>query len=141
MMIRVFLIGLMFVSMQSQAYDSEDCIDGNTCHVTSDAYTGPAKLLCVDAPTLLQHGGRQARDALLKEMRGTVRVLMDSQDNGVPIAEFIRDDGFNLGLELIRSGLAKVDRRYCDEVEYLMSEQFAQSSRLGLWAEASGFKK
>jgi hypothetical protein len=65
--------------------------------------------------------------------QGTVRILMDSQDNGVPIAEFIRDDGWNLGLELIRSGMAKVDRRYCDEIGYTAAESEAKEAGLGLW--------
>ena len=130
---RVLLLILVIAWTQSSNASDEDCIDGNTCLVTSDAYTGPVRLFCVDAPPISNAIGRQAKAALNQGYQGTVRILMDSQDNGVPIAEFIRDDGWNLGLELIRSGMAKVDRRYCDEIGYTVAESEAKEAGLGLW--------
>ena len=131
---RVLLLMVAFSWAQSLYASAEgDCLDGNTCLVTSGAYSGPVRLFCVDTPPVSNAIGRQAWTALNREYRGTVRILMDSQDNGVPIAEFIRDDGWNLGLELIRSGLAKVDRRYCDEISYTIAENEAKDAGHGLW--------
>ena len=132
---RLLLLIAAFAWAQSIYASAEgDCLDGNTCLVTSDAYTGPVRLFCVDAPPVSSAIGKQAWTALNREYQGTVvRILMDSQDNGVPIAEFIRDDGWNLGLELIRSGLAKVDRRHCDEISYTIAENEARDAGHGLW--------
>lgn len=117
-----------------------DCPDGQTCLLTSEAYSGPVRLYCISAPALTEPYGIKAREQLRSEVRGTIRVLMDSQDGGIPIAEFIRDDGFNLGLEMIAKGLAKVDRVVCDEMEYIQAEQIAQENSLGLWSRPGEFK-
>lgn len=134
------VIGLAWVP-PLLANEVGDCQDGSTCHVTADAYSGPVKLFCVDAPAITDPIGRQATEALRAEIRGTIRLLMDSQDRGVPIAEFIRDDdGRNLGLELIRSGLARVNAQYCDEIPYLLAENEARLAKVGLWATPDAFK-
>jgi endonuclease YncB( thermonuclease family) len=66
-------------------------------------------------------------------MRGTIRVLMASREGWLPVAELIRDDGLNLGLELVQLGLAKVPRE-CNEAVYRLAETEALKSSLGLWA-------
>jgi len=125
----------LWLLASSSHADIEYCSDGNTCHLTDPAYTGPLNLFCTLAPGLDAQWGAEARDALRMELRGTIRVLMDHvNDRGVPVAELIRDDGLNLGLELVRQGLARVTPKYCDAPLYPMAENEARQERLGIWS-------
>lgn len=111
------------------------CDDGDTCRLVSGAYTGRVQLFCIDAPALEQAPwGAKARDAIQAEVRGTIRVLVDDMDShGQPIAELIRDDGWNLGLELVRAGYVAVHPERCDEPEYHLAEEDARQARVGIW--------
>lgn len=113
------------------------CHDGDTCRLVSEAYTGNVRVFCIDAPEIGQvPWGAQARDAIRAEVRGTIRVLVDDVDKwGRPVAELIRDDGWNLGLELVRAGFAAVYPKYCDEVEYYAAEKEAKAAKVGIWRE------
>jgi len=126
---------LSLLALPSRAGEISDCPDGQTCLIVEDAYTGPVRLFCLTAPALQAPWGIQARDALRQHLHGTIRVLMDSQDgDGTPIAELIREDGWNLGLEQVRAGLAKVAPERCDEPAYLLAEAEAQRAALGVWS-------
>ncbi|MBK6744928.1 MAG: excalibur calcium-binding domain-containing protein [Hydrogenophilales bacterium] len=130
----IILLLLSLLAPLSQAGELSDCRDGQTCLIAEDAYTGPVRLFCLTAPTLQAPWGTQARDALRHHLHGTIRVLMDSLDgDGTPIAELIREDGWNLGLEQVRAGLAKVAQDRCDEPAYLLAEAEAQRAALGVW--------
>lgn len=52
---------------------------------------------------------------------------------GQPRVELIRDDGLNLGLELVRRGLAKVSKS-CNNFAYGPAEADAIKAALGLWS-------
>jgi len=111
------------------------CHDGDTCRLVSATYTGNVRLYCIDAPEMGQDPwGRLARDALRAEIRGTIRVMVDTVDKwGRPVAELVRDDGRNLGLELVRAGFAAVSPKYCDKPEYYAAEKEARAAKAGIW--------
>lgn len=135
---RVLLVLLVLSVAQARAGEVGDCSDGQTCLVTSEAYSGPVRLYCISAPALAEPLGQMAPDRLRGSVHGAIQVLVNSQDEGVPIAEFIRDDGYNLGLELVSAGLAQVDRSYCGDLAYVMAEHAAQDAGLGIWAKPRG---
>lgn len=132
---RIATISLLLLFYSTCQADIEGCSDGNTCFLRAAEYTGDLKLFCIKAPELNEHLGIKARDALRENVRGTIRVLMDSREGWTPIAELIRDDGQNLGLELVRRGLARVPKR-CNEVAYRLAETEAIKSSLGIWEDA-----
>lgn len=114
--------------------DVEGCSDGNTCFLRDTVYTGDLKLICVEAPELSQPYGVAARDALRAEVHGTIMVVVANVgSDGKPRVELIRDDGLNLGLELVRRGLAKVSRS-CADLAYKPAEADAANAALGLWS-------
>jgi endonuclease YncB( thermonuclease family) len=49
------------------------------------------------------------------------------------VAELIRLDGRNLGLELVRDGYAAVYPRYCDDDDYYAAEAAAKAAKVGIW--------
>ncbi len=53
---------------------------------------------------------------------------------GRPVVELIRDDGWNLGLELVREGYMAVYPKYCDEPAYFSAEECARAARRGIWS-------
>jgi endonuclease YncB( thermonuclease family) len=132
----LLLITMLTMFQPIHAFAS-GCIDGNTCLVSAESYTGPVILFCVKAPPLSDPVGKLARSELNKQYHSTVHVLMDSKANGVPIAEFIREGGWNLGLELVRAGLARMDRSYCKEIEYILAENDAKDDKFGIWGDGS----
>lgn len=126
--------GLLLLLCSSAGWaDFDGCSDGNTCQLREPEYSGDIKVFCIKAPGLDKPFGIAARDALRANMRGTISVLMASREGWTPIAELIRDDGLNLGLELVRRGLAKVPRE-CNEAIYRLAETEALKSALGFWA-------
>ena len=130
---RIAAISLLLLGSSTCFADVEGCSDGNTCFLREPEYTGDIKLFCIQAPELNEPFGIEARDALHVEVRGTISVLMVSIGKGwKPIAELIRDDGLNLGLELVRHGLARVPKA-CNEVVYRLAETEAIKASLGLW--------
>jgi len=123
----------LWVLAQACLADIGSCSDGNTCHLNSPEYTGPVRIFCIQAPSLNEAWGIQARNALRVEVRGTIRVLMDHV-NELPVAELIREDGWNLGLELVRQGLARVTPKFCDDPLYPIAENEARQEGLGIWS-------
>jgi endonuclease YncB( thermonuclease family) len=111
------------------------CHDGDTCYLKSETYTGKVRVFCIDAPELDQvPWGAAARDAINAEVRGTITVAIDTFDRwGRPVAELIRDDGRNLGLELVRAGYAAVYPKYCDDPLYYAAEIQARAANAGIW--------
>jgi len=104
--------------------DIDGCSDGNTCYLRSEAYTGNIKLFCVQSPALNDTGGNNAHAFLTKLIKGTITVLIDRfDDHGNLIAELIRDDGLNVGLNLVESGHAKLSDD-CTEAEYLIARDY-----------------
>lgn len=134
----VFLFVLMFWRLTCLADGLHDCQDGQTCHLQSEAYTGPVRLFCIQAPVGKVAWAREARLALNQEVHGVIRVLMAHQDrDGVPVAEMIREDGWNLGLEQVRAGLARVPPEGCDDPLYPAAQTSAQAANQGIWSSAT----
>lgn len=113
------------------------CHDGDTCTLQLQGHTLKVRVFCIDAPELGQGPwGESARKAINAEVRGTIRVLIDGHDKwGRPVAELIREDGWNLGLELVRAGYAAVYPKFCDEALYYTAEDQARKARLGIWRQ------
>jgi endonuclease YncB( thermonuclease family) len=132
-----FVASLLLLFSSGCLADIDGCSDGNTCQLRAPEYSGDIKIFCVKAPGLTEPFGIAARDALRTNVRGTVRVLMDRLEGRLPVAELIRDDGLNLGLELVQRGLAKVPKE-CNEVIYRLAETEALKASLGLWAVPPG---
>lgn len=127
------VFSLLLFSSASLA-DVEGCSDGNTCFLRDTVYTGDIKLTCVQAPGVNEPYGIAARDALRAEVHSTIMVVVANVgSDGKPRVELIRDDGLNLGLELVRRGLAKVSKS-CNDFAYGPAEADAVKAALGLWS-------
>jgi len=124
MKIKTTFVILLCLFSSNLFADIDGCSDGNTCYLRSETYTGNIKLFCVQSPALNEAGGHDAHVFLTKLIKGTITVLIDSFDNqNNLIAELIRDDGLNVGLNLVESGHAKLSKD-CIEAEYLLARNY-----------------
>lgn len=93
------------------------------------------RLAEIDAPEKDQPGGLEAKEALMQRVKGRkVEVDYENRDGYGRLIGNIHHDGYNLNVEMVRSGLAWVYRRYSDSPELLRFEQEAKAQRIGLWA-------
>lgn len=133
------LLALILTTTTARAEEGEitGCHDGDTCTLETEGHAAKVRVFCIDAPELNQKPwGEAARQAINAEVHGTIRVLVDSMDHwGRYVAELVRDDGWNLGLELVRAGYAAVYPKYCTEPLYYTAEDQARAAKRGIWKE------
>lgn len=97
----------------------------------------------IDAPESNQSYGREARDFLRGLLTGrSVQVEIVKMDRyGRYVGKVMLDDGADVGLAMIRAGLAWWYERYAreqsraDRAAYASAEQEARRRRLGLWQD------
>ncbi len=130
------LAALLIASAAHAACEIDGCRDGDTCKLRCEETAHDIRLYCIDAPELSQKPwGQRARDALRAEVHGTIRTFIVGADrHDRVVAELIREDGRNLGLELVREGYAAVYPRYCDEPAYFIAEESARAAMRGIWS-------
>lgn len=126
---------LFFACTAAMAGTIKDCHDGDTCTVITGATEVKVRLYCIDAPELDQYPwGDRARAALGLSRGDRVTLVRHGTDRyGRVIAEIIRPDGQNAGLELVRAGHAAVYRRYCRTDAYYRAEDEARRVVEGIW--------
>ena len=108
--------------------------DGDTLLVKSAVERGTVHLANVDAPELSQPAGPAARDFLEKLAGGrrvTVRLTSVLERRGR-----VEVDGLDLGMALIRAGMAWHCPRYTDDRPLIAAEADARQAKRGLWRAA-----
>jgi endonuclease YncB( thermonuclease family) len=114
---------------------------------TADGRQHRVRLIGLDAPKSGQPYASESRAALeriIREARGRAGVIYQKKDRYDRILGLVFANDKNVNLELIRSGSARYNRRYADDLraadyktpaEFDAAEKEARSQRLGLWAE------
>lgn len=120
----------------AQAAELGDCYDGDTCTLWGPQGRYKVRLHCIDAPELGQRPwGQRAREALLSRVRAGVEVrIVDTDRYGRSVARLYGIGG-DVGLALVREGMAVVYREHCHDTRYDEAEAAARRARLGVWAE------
>ena len=129
------IVPAIFFASAAWAATITSCHDGDTCTVLEGATELKVRLYCIDAPELDQYPwGDRARAALGLSRGDRVTLVRHGVDRyGRVIAEIIRPDGQNAGLELVRAGHAAVYRRYCPADAYYRAEDAARRAGGGIW--------
>ncbi len=111
---------------------------GDTLTILVEATPTVVRLAGVDAPELDQPYGNHAKRILTSRFAGKVAtVAVDSRDkNGVAIGE-IKVGKQNIGLQMLRAGMAWHHRDEKDTTQLAKAEAAARKSKRGLWRDAS----
>jgi endonuclease YncB( thermonuclease family) len=136
------LSGIVFAGTLNCPCKVVEVSDGDTVYVL-DQYKSSRKiwLAGIDAPQLQQNFGAQARQNLIKLVKGKyIDVEYIQRDRyGRIIAKLIKD-GIDMNLQQIKDGYAwhyskkENDQSEPDKAQYSTAESIAKSKRLGLWS-------
>lgn len=113
--------------------DHGHVLDGDTVEV--HVASGPVRLRIwgIDAPELKQAGGRQARNQLARLLgSGRLQVIPVDIDVYGRLVARVRQNGDDIGGQMVASGHARADRRASPA--YAAIEDSARSRRSGLWS-------
>lgn len=111
-------------------------VDGDTLVVGRDGVSYRIRLLAIDAPEYRQPYGREARQALEKQVGGKwVTVRYEEKDRYDRYLGTVYYRNANVNLELLRRGHAWVYRDYRHERRLMRLEDEARRKRLGLWRQ------
>lgn len=132
---------------QDKAKDSYDArvvrvIDGDTITVQREngrsGQYEKIRILGIDAPERSQAWGPEAGHELSKLIHSKiVRIEVANTDRyGRTVAKVWLGKS-DIGLEMIRRGMAWHYRQYYDDVNYAKAEKNARAQRLGLWRDAT----
>lgn len=117
--------------------------DGDTVTVLDDArQQHKVRLAGIDAPEKHQPFGDRAKQALaLLAFRKQVTVEWHKQDRYSRLVGVLRVDSVDVGLELVRAGLAwhyvayEREQSASDRKAYSEGESHARASHLGVWSD------
>lgn len=117
--------------------------DGDTVEILNNAMrTTPVRVGGIDAPEKSQPFGAKSKQRLADLVGGkTVVVESHKKDHHYRVVGQVLLDGKDIGLEMVRSGLAWWYRAFsseqsaADRALYETAENNARSQRLGLWAD------
>ncbi len=113
--------------------------DGDTMTVLRDNVPVKIRIYGIDAPERRQAWGDRAKQALGELTHGqTVEIQEMGRDRYCRTVASVVAQGQDIGLKMIRMGLAWVYPRYCrasacEEMRQTQAE--AQAARAGLWAD------
>ena len=112
-------------------------LDGDSLIVRRDGRKVTIRLEGIDSPEKGQAWADRARTFAREQALGQqVRVRPKERDrHGRTVARVFLDDGRDLGLTLVRSGLAWWYRRYSRDPALKEAEQQARADRVGLWSD------
>ena len=113
-------------------------VDGDTVQITVHGTSKHEKLRFygIDAPESKQAFGTESRQALSKLVNGRlVRVKEQNRDRYGRIVGRVFYDGEDVGLEMIRLGMAWHYPQYCKDASYKAAHDLARSRKVGLWYE------
>lgn len=117
--------------------------DGNTISVSERRNRDDAAVLLrfygIEAPTLRQPFGPQARDRLLKLMPRGTKVSVDTvgKDEHGAMSALVQVGGASVNYQLVAEGLAWVSRATCKAIfcrRWLIQEHQAVVDRRGVWS-------
>ena len=109
--------------------------DGDTLTLAADGRSHRVRLAGIDAPEADQPGGRAARRALIRKVRGrSVRVDVSEVDQYDRLVGRVRFGERDINRELVREGHAWVYRGYSWDPRLYLDELSARDEALGLWA-------
>ena len=136
----ILMLMLLFAAMTVLAFDpvrlrAVACIDGDTFVGSKDARV--VRLWGIDAPELDQPWGDVSKAALIAlthRRQLNIEPKGDSWGRLVGVAKRGRE--IDVGLELIKMGLAWHDLRYAPKAkEYAEAEAEARKAKRGLWSD------
>jgi len=110
--------------------------DGDTLIVLRGREAITVRLQGIDAPELDQEFGEESRgvlEALVKDRMLKVEET-GRDDYGRTVAAVVRDDGLDIGHELVGRGMAWYYPQYSDSATLDEAERKARERRKGLWA-------
>jgi endonuclease YncB( thermonuclease family) len=115
-------------------------IDGDSLIVSNKGKRVKVRLLEVDCPERAQPFGREASGFTRRLCHGKQVLIEDPRPDkyyqGRIRAKVILTDGRDLGMELVKEGLAWRYRRYSRNPLLMDLEAHAKAKRLGLWADS-----
>jgi endonuclease YncB( thermonuclease family) len=113
--------------------------DGDTISVLRGGHERlRLRLAGIDCPELHQDFGRRAKQLTgrLAFGRAATIVVVD-RDRYDRLVTRVEVDGEDLGLALVRAGLAWFDAKHSDDPRLAEAERQARAARLGLWSQRS----
>lgn len=119
--------------------------DGDTLSVLDDErQQHKVRLACIDAPERHQPFGDRARQALaVLAFRKQVTVEWHKRDRYGRLVGVVRVESIDVGLELVRAGLAwhyvayEREQSASDRKAYSEREREARAAHLGVWSDAA----
>ena len=136
----ILMLMLLFAAMTVLAFDpvrlrAVACIDGDTFVGSKDARV--VRLWGIDAPELDQPWGDVSKAALIAlTYRRQLNIEPKGDSWGRLVAIARRGREIDIGLELIKMGLAWHDPRYAPKAkEYAEAEAEARKEKRGLWSD------
>lgn len=129
----VFLILLALWPEVDEQHTIVRVVDGDT-FVLDDGRR--VRLYGVDCPELHQpYGDRAAELAKTVVLDRRVRITVVGRDRYGRLVGRVRVGDVDLGILLLRSGLAWWAHAYTDDREFVAAENYARRHRLGLWSD------
>jgi endonuclease YncB( thermonuclease family) len=114
--------------------------DGDTITVLGEEGANTVHLYGIDAPELSQIFGKWAEwflsDLVYKKV---IQIKPEEADRYGCIMGVVFVNGINVNREIVKFGLAWVDRKYCEKpfcAEWLELEDAARKAGIGLWSKA-----
>ncbi len=113
-------------------------VDGDTFEFEAiDGRKMTVHLAQIDAPPLTERGGAQARDNLARLLGSDpLSVRIGGMDRFGLTQATVFAGPTNLGAEQVRTGNARVLRKYLSDPRLLVLEQAARNARVGVWSPA-----
>lgn len=133
-----FLIMLSVSAFSRSSAYVVDVMDGDSIQVeVSTGRIVHIRLFGIDAPELNQYFGQLSKQYLSKLIlnKDVMIELLDEDQYGRRLAFIYDDGGNNVNLDLVRSGYAWVYRQYFSDPKWIVTEQQAKASELGLWQQ------
>ena len=147
-------VGLYYQAPMLQPYTLQRVVDGDTLVLEpltdqqelAWADRGPdrVRLVCVSAPERRDAGGPEATAWMAQHLPAGADVELVPAGGKRPrdafgrILAFAQIDGRDLGIELVRTGRARVNRDFpCSrEADYLAAESEARGAGVGIWSSS-----
>jgi endonuclease YncB( thermonuclease family) len=113
-------------------------IDGDTLVIRTPGRDQRLDLAEIAAPVAAQPYGAAAKKALAALVQEQeIQVDLPEQGENVPVRRSVQHNGRNVSAELLRRGLAWVDRKNVSERRLFTFEAQARIAKIGLWKDAN----
>jgi micrococcal nuclease len=132
----LILSGILFSEIKSGKYICVDALDGDTIWIMIEGRKTKIKIDGIDCPEMGQDFGRNAKQFTSDLVVGKiVEVNIKGVDKTKTAAAFVLIDKKDIGLALLRAGLAWNYKQYAsDDPVYALIEEDAKKEKIGLWS-------